>query len=217
MKSLFNSALVSTYIICNFSVIEKRPNGWVCFEIQRPPCNEDNLKVYINIPDLVWWSPARGTSENSSLLCHRFSSENNRCVPQALLTSPEICCQIVASSSFSIKCMCCGKQKKWISACLNCLFCLQIVSFYSVRTIDFGLSIERVWDKKKWLLIKMKQFCDPGKMKHPNCQFHLKHTSRTNIASLRFSTGNSRFNSSVKINSTKENTTYSLNPCDTHL
>lgn len=75
----------------------------------------------------------------------------------------------------------------------------------------------RVGQKKKWLLIKMKQFCDPGKMKHPNCQFHLKHTSRTNIASLRFSTGNSKFNSSVKMNSAKENTTYSLNPCGTHL
>ena len=132
------------------------------------------------------------------------------------LTSPEICCQFVASSSFTIKCVCCGKQKRWISVCLNRLFCIRVVSFFSFRTINFGLSIECVWDKKK-MAIKMKQFCDPGKMKHLNCQFHLKCTSRTSIASLRFSTGNSKFNSSVKINSAKENATYSLNPCGTHL
>lgn len=136
----------------SYSEIEKSPKGYEYFEIQRPTCNEGNLKVYINIPDLVCWCPARGTSENSSLLCHRFSSENNRCAPQALLTSPEICCQFVASSSFTIKCVCCGKQKRWISIFLNRLFCIQVVSFFSFRTIDFGLSIERVWDKKKWLL-----------------------------------------------------------------
>lgn len=97
----------------SYSEIEKSPKGCECFEIQRPPCNEGNLKVYINIPDLVCWCPARGTSENSSLLCHRFSSENNRCAPQALLTSPEICCQFVASSSLpSNACAAANKKDK---------------------------------------------------------------------------------------------------------
>ena len=109
------------------------------------------------------------------------------------------------------------RQTKKMNLSLSKSFILHSGRFFFFFSDNQFWIIYRARVGQKKMAIKMKQFCDPGKMKHLNCQFHLKCTSRTSIASLRFSTGNSKFNSSVKINSAKENATYSLNPCGTHL